>query len=599
MTMEEYFDYMEEQFKDPNTILTFEDIRPLEIFETSIFHERAVGMMSAREQFIYKLVLVMTNGQNAETHENSALWSALAMAALYGDGKGRVRFNFERSTSAYAAELFKKSFDEYFKPKSVNEAFQIVHQLTTRLIKDAPGTPLALWAEAQLLGKSSSTTKIAPATLSKSEIFSQNSSLYGLPLGRTSDGSIISYTGNRAMVTIAPPESGKSLSQAAPALRSFAGHVFVLDIKGQLFERTAKERQQAFGSRIVNFNPLAGNTAHYNPLQFVSDHPDECWGESAILAELIVPIRNSKDASWETMAQRLLALFIAYTVLTEQTESRSMNKVLDLVAGIGTAEAMTLITSGGSQFPSAMQRAARTVLSVQDPKSHAQFTGILQAMEQNLSIWNDPRVERASDRCDWSPTDFRGTTPISTYLTIPLESISTYAPLIRVMTAQHVFQLMRKIPSSGSIPILFLLDEFPQLGRMDPVRKAIEVGREYGIRTWLFAQFAHQFEETYGQAGKGMIDICGVRMFMNPTFKDAEAISKEFGSQPSLLSEQKQNVLPADVIIGPEHRNNVFVLSTSETPMILIKNFPPRNSADSRNDNVEYNPPAYWRMGED
>lgn len=579
MTLEEYLDYMEEQFKNPHTILQFEDSRPYKISQTTIIHERAAGTMSQREQFIYKFVLVNTNTRNIDEDSKDGtadLWGGLAMAALYGDGKGQVRYNFERPTSQYAAELFKKSFDEFFKPHSVNEAFQVVHKLATGLIQQAPGTPLGQWAEAQLGGKTHGTTKVTATTLRKSEMFTQNASLYGLPLGRASDGSVVSYTGNRALVTIAPPESGKSLSQAVPALMNFAGHVFVLDIKGHLFERTAKKRQQAFSSRIVNFNPLSSDTAHYNPLQFVSDHPDECWGEAAILAELIIPVRNSKDPSWEIMAQRLLSLFLAYTVLTEPTERRSMNKVLDLVAGIGTDEALDLVTSEGSQFPSAMQRTARSVRAVRDPKSHAQFSGILQAMEQNLSIWNDPRVERASDRCDWSPSDFRGKTPISMYLTIPLDSISTYAPLIRVMTAQHVFQLMRQIPQSGAMPILFLLDEFPQLGRMDPVRKAIEVGREYGIRTWLFAQFAHQFEDTYGPVGKGIIDICGVRMFMNPTFKDAETISKEFGNQANLLSEQKQNALPPDVIIGPEHRSSVFVLATNETPLVLSKNFPPR-----------------------
>jgi type IV secretion system protein VirD4 len=388
---------------------------------------------------------------------------------------------------------------------------------------------------------------------------------------------VVSYAGNRSLVTIAPPESGKTLSQALPALLNFAGHVVVLDIKGSLHEKTALRRQQAFNSRIVNFNPTNAQGAHFNPLLLVSDDPDDCFDEAMVLAQLIVPERSEKDASWAHMGQNLVAVFIAYTVMTAtEPELRTMNKVLNLVAGIGTAEAIGLILREGSEFSDAMKRAATDVFKVTEDESHAQFTGILQAVKGGLSIWNNSQVARASKRCDWVPDDFRSKTPLSLYLTIPMGDLSTYGPLIRVILAQHVFALMKQLPPSDTLPILFLLDEFPQLGRVEPIKKAIEFGREYGIRTWLFAQFARQFEEAYGRAGgEGMIEICGVRMYMNPRDRDAENISKSFGSQTSILSEKKEPNLPPEEITGPAHRDSVFVLSTNETPLVLSKNFPP------------------------
>lgn len=578
MTRDEYLVNLDREFENPLKVISFEDELPSECFNFTVHHERIVGTMSQRELFVLKNVMWTHMGELQDIRPGR-LDARLLIGALYGDGKGKTTFRFQKNLTRVGADSYR---DIYFsepglKPISVNEAFQETVDSLKLVLELTPDSFYARWCRAQLMGKSApSLSSMDGSVLRASKVFSVTPEPYGVPLGRASDDSVISYTGNRALVTIAPPESGKTMSQAVPTLLKFAGHVFVLDIKGHLFERTAEARKRSIGSRIINFNPLDDAAAHYNPLHFVSEHSDQVWGESAILAELIIPIQNSKDASWESMGQRLLSLFIAYTVLMEPLESRSMNKVLDLAAGIGTAEAMMHVTSEEGLFPSAMKRAARAVLTVTDPKSHAQFSGILQAMEPNLAIWNNPRVERASDKCDWSPLDFRSRVPLSVYFTIPLESISTYAPLIRVMTAQHVFQLMSKIPSPDSIPILFLLDEFPQLGRMEPIRKAIEVGREYGIRTWLFAQSASQFEGTYGQTGKGIIDICGVRMFMNPTFTDAETISKQFGNRTGLLSEQKQSNLPADEVISPDHRDSVFVLSTNETPLVLTKNFPPR-----------------------
>ena len=581
MTRDEYLINLEKELQDPLKVIVFEDEFPAEHdFPFTVEISRNVGSMSQRELFVLKNVMWTWKGLEDIPPADSD--TRLLVAALYNAGKGNARFKFRKNLTRGSAQDYEKFYFSDLRPMSLDQAFHKTMDHLKLVIEKAPDTFFGRWVVNQLTGKSTAARLADTATLQTSRAYTLQARPYGLPLGRASDQSVVFYAGNRSLVTIAPPESGKTMSQALPALQTFGGHVFVLDIKGHLHEKTAARREQAFNSRIINFNPSNTLGAHYNPLLLVSDDPDECYGEADILAQLILPVRNEKDASWETMGQRLLAVFIAYTVLTvTKPEQRSMSSVLNLVAGIGTAEAMTLILSETSLFPNSMKRAANTVLKVMDDRSHAQFTGILQALDTNLSVWNKSHVERTGDRCDWLPEDFLADKPVSLYLTIPPGELSAYAPLIRVIVAQHVFQLMKKIPGPDVIPVLFLLDEFPQLGKMDPIRKAIEVGREYGIKTWLFAQFTRQFEETYGQAGQGLIDICGVRMFMNPPFKDAEVISKESGSRTDMLSEKKQPNMSTEEIMGPANRDSVFVLSSNETPLVLSKNFPPRemNSA--------------------
>ena len=124
-----------------------------------------------------------------------------------------------------------------------------------------------------------------------------------------------------------------------------------------------------------------------------------------------------------------------------------------------------------------------------------------------------------------------------------------------------------------SAPILFLLDELPRLGRMEPVREALEVGRSYGIKLWMIAQYAEQLVQAYPGVGEGMMDSCDVRMYMNPSPSNAERVIKTFGAPKNVLTNHKKPVLELGEVLGPAHRDSIFVLAANEQPKILRKQF--------------------------
>ena len=131
---------------------------------------------------------------------------------------------------------------------------------------------------------------------------------------------------------------------------------------------------------------------------------------------------------------------------------------------------------------------------------------------------------------------------------------------------------MQPAPRSAA-PVLFLLDELPRLGRMEPIREALEVGRSYGIKLWMIAQYPDQILQAYPDVGEGMMESCDVRMYMSPSASTAEKIEKAFGTNRNIFTKKEAPQLSTQDIVGPKHRDSIFVLGANEQPLILRKRF--------------------------
>lgn len=394
---------------------------------------------------------------------------------------------------------------------------------------------------------------------------------YNLPLGLADDGKTVFYQGDASIITIAPQGSGKTLCHAIPTLVSYLGPAIVLDIKGDCHKSSAAWRTENVGPVFV-FNPTdPTKSARYNPLAFISEDEDDLWEDSRLLADLLVTVSNSKDPVWETQGKDLLTLLVAVVTLTEPLETRTMTRILDYVATIGLSEMLENVAKVDSPFPGAMRRTAARFnqMSVHASK---QFEGVLGGISQHLHLWEGSKIERVTSTSDWRPEDFRRAPFPTLYLNVPPDAISTYAPLMRVIIGQHVRRLMRKL-EPFTAPILFMLDEMPRLGFMAPIREALEVGRSYGIKLWMIAQYREQLIDAYPGVGDGMIESCAAQLYMNPRFKAAERLSKEFGESKHLFEEQRKMLLDPVDMTGPQHKDSIFARIAGEDGLILKKAF--------------------------
>ncbi len=407
------------------------------------------------------------------------------------------------------------------------------------------------------------------------------SSPYAIQLGLLDDGTPLSYSGSRALVTIAPPGSGKSQCHVIPNLLQWRGPAVILDVKGELYAATSKWRAANVGP-VFRFAPTdPARSAHYNPLTFINADPDHIWQESRFLTDmLIVPSGNKDNSFWDSKAKELVSAAVAYVCYAYPSEQRSMSRLLDIIHGGAPFDEM-LVGLRTAVDVRAMVLAG-TSLAEMNEKTRSD---VLATVQTSFHGWGDAPVTRVTDRSDWSPLDLRngsdGKHP-TVYICLKSSEIGSYLSILRVFIAQHIRMLTADQPSESDrdkvLPILFLLDELPRLQEMPPVAEAIEIGASYGLRIWMFAQSLGQLQKAYPNAD-GMIGACAVRAYMNPSGEDklSEKLSEQLGYVSTMADGTRKRMVEASELAGPDWEKSILVLASSTRPARLKKNFAHQN----------------------
>src|SRR3546814_2398317 len=93
-------------------------------------------------------------------------------------------------------------------------------------------------------------------------------------------------------------------------------------------------------------------------------------------------------------------------------------------------------------------------------------------------------------------------------LVLPPDRLATYARWLRLMLAQALTDLARA-PASPARPVLFLLDEFAALGRLEPVERAMGLMAGYGIQLWPILQDVQQLRALYDRRAGTFLSNAG------------------------------------------------------------------------------------------
>lgn len=393
---------------------------------------------------------------------------------------------------------------------------------------------------------------------------------YPLHVGSFADGTPLTYAGEGSIVTIAPPGAGKTQCNVFPNLLNWRGPAVVLDISGDIYEHTAAWRAKNVGP-VYKFSPLDPEDSHkYNPLTFVRREPDYIWEDARLLAEMMIVPSLSTDPFWENEARTVLTAAIAYVCYYNAPEERPLHAVLDVLFGGKPWEQMITGLTMAVDVHVMTQHA--TGLQAMNEKT---LSSVLQTARSSLSAWSGERVARAAARSDWSPLDLRDGSNPTIYIYIRPNEVEAYLSLLRVFIGQHIRILTGGgVPPHGSPPILFMLDELPRLRYMAPIDEALNIGRKYGLRLWMFAQSVGQLKTAYENAD-GMLGSCAVRIYMNPSGADglAERISEELGYIDSVNDNTRKRLVEAAELSGPGFKTQQIVMGVGTKPAKVQKDF--------------------------
>jgi type IV secretion system protein VirD4 len=184
-------------------------------------------------------------------------------------------------------------------------------------------------------------------------------------------------------------------------------------------------------------------------------------------------------------------------------------------------------------------QAARELLN----KSENERSGVLSTAMSFLGLYRDPVVAAVTSRCDWRIADLTSAEhPVTLYLVVPPSDISRTKPLIRLILNQIGRRLTESLEEQDGAKrkhrVLFMLDEFPALGRLDFFESALAFMAGYGLRSFLIAQSLNQIEKAYGP-NNSILDNCHVRVaFASNDERTAKRISDALGTATELRAQR-------------------------------------------------------------
>ena len=356
----------------------------------------------------------------------------------------------------------------------------------------------------------------------------------GVILGRI-EGQYLRHDGPEHVLCFAPTRSGKGVGLVVPTLLTWPGSCIVHDIKGENWTLTSGFRAQH--GRVLLFDPTNSGSAAYNPLLEVRRGEWEVRDVQNVADVLVDPEGSLERRNhWEKTSHALLVGAILHVLYAEQDKTLAgvASFLSDPKRPIETTLRAMMTTQhlGEAGTHPVIASAARELLN----KSENERSGVLSTAMSFLGLYRDPVVAQVTRRCDWRIRDLiEDERPTTLYLVVPPSDISRTKPLVRLILNQIGRRLTEDLQAKGRRHrLLFMLDEFPALGRLDFFESALAFMAGYGLKSFLIAQSLNQIEKAYGP-NNAILDNCHVRVsFATNDERTAKRVSDALGTATEL-----------------------------------------------------------------
>ncbi|MGZ0075206.1 type IV secretory system conjugative DNA transfer family protein (plasmid) [Sphingobium limneticum] len=374
----------------------------------------------------------------------------------------------------------------------------------------------------------------------------------GLLIGRDrKTGRPLRYAGPAHLLTIAPTRTGKGVGTIIPNLLDYAGPVVCIDPKGENARITARHRGNFGPVHVLDpFGVTGIASAAFNPLDRIDPNSLDLADEAMTLADALVydAPGEAGEAHWNEEAKALIAGIILSIVTSEPPATRTLATLRDRLTLAPRAFAATLESMQAQGGLAA--RAANRHLG----KSDREGAGVLSAAQRHTHFLDSPRMSAVLGRSDFTFADVKAQAT-TVYLVLPPDRLATYARWLRLMLAQGLTDLARA-PASPARPVLFLLDEFAALGRLEPVERAMGLMAGYGIQLWPILQDVHQLRALYERRAGTFLSNAGVLQIFGVNDHDSAKLVSDLLGQETVVFETMSRAIDSDetgISFGSQH----------------------------------------------
>jgi type IV secretion system protein VirD4 len=358
------------------------------------------------------------------------------------------------------------------------------------------------------------------------------------------NGRFLFFSGQQFVALRAPTRNYKGVGCVIPNLLTYQHSVVCTDIKLENWTITAGFRAR-HGQECYLFAPTNADlrSHRWNMLSYIRSEYEFRIGDVQSIAAMWWPT-GGKNAFFDDNA-RTLFLGLTLYLLETPGEPLTMANLLRLTTpadGAGLHEWIEATIKKREEPNQVLHRlspecvdALRTY-SKQPDKTRSNILSTLQAP---LDIFRDPRIAAATSGNDFDLRQVRRK-KMSIYLGMTAEDLMKYSTLMNVFFSQLINENTRTLPEhdpSLKYQCALIGDEFPALGRIQIIPKAIAYMAAYNMRLLLIYQNKGQLIGNellgtgYGDKGaETILTNCAVNLMYQPkNHDDAKEYSEVLG----------------------------------------------------------------------
>lgn len=381
----------------------------------------------------------------------------------------------------------------------------------------------------------------------------------GIPLGyklyKKGPQVPLHYNDDRHLITFGPIGSGKNSTSQTPALLEDDASALVIDVKGQLCAITARRRIE-MGHKVVVLNPfdvLGIPSAAYNPLAHLDPSSLSFASDCDRIAEGLVDQRKADH--WELSALDVVSLLIMYVRMIEPYPSLvRVRELLNAPEESQKDKDGNIIKEGRIDFFKRVaaldpdltfypllvrvlaEGAARYASASKEVRDSIQ-TAVIQTR-----FLRDPAITKVlSGPHEISFADLKRR-KMTIFIIIPPELLHTHGKFLRLLVLSALGELIRE-PTQPEKRVLFMLDEFAQLGAMALIENAASIVREYRIRLWIILQNLPQLKNLYKDNWESFLSSAGVVQVFTPNDLQTAKYFSERSGQVLNIRKSKSNTI--------------------------------------------------------
>jgi type IV secretion system protein VirD4 len=296
--------------------------------------------------------------------------------------------------------------------------------------------------------------------------------------------------GDGHVLIMGATRSGKGAGHVVPTLLTHTGSMLVLDPKHELAAIAGRHRRGLGAVHVLD--PTSAASARFNPLLELRGGP-HLYGDCQTAAHMLTHTGHGQareDTFWDDATAYLLSALLVH-VLT--SADRTLSHLWRLAQEVD-----------GGRYPTSQDPHVQRVIGGHRALEARVRSSINATMITRLQFLADPLVQAATAMSDVCASDLQADPdPLTMFLSIPVAHGARLRPLTRLVLQALLMPLMQDLHRTADDrakrrTVLALLDEFPQLGRIDVLENGLAVCAGYGVRAVLVCQDEDQIRSIYG-----------------------------------------------------------------------------------------------------